>query len=247
MKERFKRYFAEFFGTMFLVLFGCGTAMAVGTNAKQGSGYILTALAFGLVLMVLSYSICKKSGCHVNPAVSLAMLMLGELKIGDFFGYVVAQIGGSFGACGLLTVIFFGHTSSYGANVYYDDEPWVSLLIEVILTVLFVSAVIIASQTKEHRNISGIISGTALILVHIMGIQLTGTSVNPARSLAPAVFAGGRALSESWVFIVAPLVGAVIAVFLCKWLVLEKDDDIKEDEEETAEENVTEDDVDGEQ
>ena len=117
MKNRFKNYFAEFLGTMCLVLFGCGTSMAVGINAKQGSGYILTAVAFGLVLAVMSYSICKKSGCHVNPAVSLAMLVLRKLRLVDFFGYIVAQFAGSFLACGLLFAIFYGHTGKYGANV----------------------------------------------------------------------------------------------------------------------------------
>ncbi len=220
MKERFNNYFAELLGTMFLVLFGCGTAMAVGTSAKQGSGYIITALSFGLVLVALAYSICKKSGCHINPAVSLAMLMLGKLKFGDFIGYVIAQFAGSFAACGLLTAIFYGHTGRYGANIYYDDNPWISLLIEVLLTFVFVCVVVVTSQSKENSHLSGLLSGIALTLVHLFGIHLTGTSVNPARSLAPAVFAGETALSECWVFIVSPLIGAALAVLVCKLLIL---------------------------
>lgn len=241
MKERFKNYFAELLGTMFLVLFGCGTAMAVGTSAKQGSGYIITALSFGLVLVALAYSICKKSGCHINPAVSLAMLMLGKLKFGDFIGYVIAQFAGSFAACGLLTAIFYGHTGRYGANIYYDDNPWISLLIEVLLTFVFVCVVVVTSQSKENSHLSGLLSGMALTLVHMLGIHLTGTSVNPARSLAPAVFAGETAISECWVFIVSPLLGAVLAVIVCNLLILPKKQLINEDEQKETEAEKKED------
>ena len=221
MKNRFKNYFAEFLGTAFLVLFGCGTALAVGINAKQGSGYILTAIAFGLILTVMSYSICKKSGCHVNPAVSLAMLIFKKIRLSDFFGYIIAQFSGSFFACGLLFAIFYGHTSNYGANVFYDDNPWISMLIEVILTVVFVVTVLSSSLDEKYSDKGGIISGLALTLVHVMGIQLTGTSVNPARSLAPAIFAGGQALDECWVFIVSPFIGALLAALIYKLIIAE--------------------------
>lgn len=243
MKERFKNYFAELLGTMFLVLFGCGTAMAVGTSAKQGSGYIITALSFGLVLVALAYSICKKSGCHINPSVSLAMLMIGKLRIGDFIGYAIAQFAGSFAACGLLTAIFYGHTGRYGANMFYDDNPWISLLIEVLLTFIFVCVVVVTSQSDAYSHLSGILSGIALTLVHLFGIHLTGTSVNPARSLAPAVFAGETALSECWVFIVSPLLGAALAAAACKLLILPKkkstaDEEVKKEETKIPEEYI---------
>lgn len=237
MKQRFKNYFAELLGTMFLVMFGCGTAMSVGISAKQSSGYILTAFAFGLTLMVLGYSICKKSGCHINPAVSFAMFLVGKLKFGDFFGYIIAQFAGAFAACGILAGLFYGHPGVYGANTYYDDNPWLSLLVEVLLTLVFVSVVIVSSFSKDYEYFAGVFSGLALTLVHIVGIQFTGTSVNPARSLAPAIFAGGEAISECWVFIAGPCIGAVLAVIVCKLLVLPP----KEKKMKQVEENLPED------
>lgn len=243
MKERFKNYFAEFLGTMLLVLFGCGTAMAVGTSAKQGSGYLITALAFGLCFIALAYSICKRSGCHVNPAVSLAMLVLGKIKVWDFIGYVIAQFAGSFAACGLLTAIFYGHTGRYFANTFYDANPWISLLIEIILTFVLVSVFISTSTQEQYSKLSGVLTGLCLTLVNLFGIQLTGASVNPARSLATAVFAGETALSECWVFIVAPLIGAVLAALVYKLLMLPSTSASKTEELPQNEEMHTENEV----
>ncbi len=212
MKLRFKKYFSEFLGTMMLVIFGCGASIAVGTDYKNGVGYLLTALAFGLALTALFYGLSKISGCHLNPAVSLSMLISKRIDIFDFLGYMIAQFAGAFAACGIMTYMFWGHTGNYGANVFYDNDPFNSILIEVLLTMVFVCVVL--STSKNEPKASGALQGLALTLVHVFGIQLTGTSVNPARSLAPAVFAGEEALSEVWVFILAPFIGAALAALL---------------------------------
>lgn len=208
--DKTKKYVAEFFGTGMLVLFGCGTAAAIGCDASAGSGYLITALAFGLVLLALVYVIGDISGCHVNPAVSLAMLMKNKISVSDFVGYVIAQCLGSLVGAAII-MILLGRNSGLGANALYDGSIVLSLLVEIILTCVFVLIVIQATSKASNGAVTGIIIGLGLTLVHILGIAFTGTSVNPARSLGPALLVGGSALTSVWVFIVGPLIGGALA------------------------------------
>ena len=212
-----KKYIAEFIGTFVLVLFACGTAVAVGCNAQAGSGYLLTALAFGLVIVAMAYSIGNISGCHINPAVSIAMLVSGKLSFKDFIGYIIAQVAGAIAGAALLLPIF-GADCGFGANALFEGNIGLSILIEVILTFVFVIAILGVTSKTENGAVAGLVIGLTLTLVHILGIALTGTSVNPARSIGSAVFAGGEALKNVWVFIVAPLAGGVLAAITYKFL-----------------------------
>lgn len=228
--ENIKKYIAEFIGTMVLVILGCGTAMLVGCDAENGGGYILTALAFGLVIVGMAYCIGNISGCHINPAVSLGVLISGGMKITDFIGYVVSQCLGAFAGSGILALIFaLGHiqdkTGGFGTNGLGNvaGSPVAGLVVEFILTFIFVLTIIgVTSKKAGHGSFGGIVIGLTLTLVHIFGIGLTGTSVNPARSLGPAIVAaleGNDApLSCVWVFIIAPLAGAALAALVYKFL-----------------------------
>lgn len=210
-----KKYVAEFIGTFVLVFFACGTACAVG--CEVAGGYLLTALAFGLVIVAMAYSIGNVSGCHINPAVSIAMLISGKMTAVDFVGYIVAQFAGAVaGAAGLLAL--FGKESNLGSNALYNNDIVASLIIEVVLTFVFVIAILGVTSKAENGSVAGIVIGLSLTLVHILGIHFTGTSVNPARSFGPALLAGGESLSCVWVFIVAPLAGGALAALVYKFL-----------------------------
>ena len=214
----FKKYLAEFIGTLVLVLFACGTATVVGcATDNPNAAYLLTALSFGLVIVAMAYSIGNISGCHINPAVSLAVLINGGMNVKDFIGYILAQFAGATAGAALIGYLA-GWNSSFGANGLFEGDIVKSLVIEVILTFVFVLAVLGATSKIENSKVSGIIIGLSLTLVHIFGIHFTGTSVNPARSFGPAIFAGGDALTSLWVFIAAPLVGGAIAALVWKGL-----------------------------
>ncbi len=214
--ESIKKYIAEFIGTFVLVLFACGTAAALGCSTTDpNTAYIMTALAFGLVIVGMAYSVGNVSGCHINPAVSIAMLVDGRLSVKDFFGYVVAQFAGAIAGAGLLGALL-GNDCGYGANGLYEGNIWLSLLVEIILTFVFVFVILGVTSKPEYSNVAGLVIGFTLTLVHIFGIHFTGTSVNPARSFGPALFAGGDALANVWVFIAAPLVGGILAALVFK-------------------------------
>ena len=215
-----RKSLAEFIGTFVLVFFACGTAAVVGCSASNGTGYLLTALAFGLVIVAMAYSIGNVSGCHINPAVSIAMLVSGKLSVKEFIYYVVAQFAGATaGAAALMA--FIGEDKGLGANGLFKGEIFSSILIEVILTFVFVIAILGVTSKIENSSVAGIVIGLTLTLVHILGISFTGTSVNPARSFGPALFVGGDALANVWVFIVAPLIGGVLAALVYKFLTKE--------------------------
>ncbi|MBQ3848789.1 MAG: aquaporin [Clostridia bacterium] len=227
--DSFKKYIAEAIGTCVLVVFGCGTACLVGCDAAAGGGYILTALAFGLVIVAMAYSIGNVSGCHINPAVSIAMLISGKLGVKDFFGYIISQfIGGIAGAAILKGVFALGgitdKTGGLGSNglAGVGNSIPAGLIVEVILTFVFVIAILGVTDKIENGSVAGLVIGLSLTLVHILGIGLTGTSVNPARSLGPAIFAGGDALANVWIFIVAPLCGGALAAVVYKLLAKKK-------------------------
>ncbi|MBQ5974051.1 MAG: aquaporin [Oscillospiraceae bacterium] len=215
--KAFKKYAAEFLGTFVLVLFACGTAVVAKCSTENLPGYLLTALAFGLVIVGMAYSIGNVSGCHINPAVSLAMLLVKKLSVKDFIGYVVAQFAGAIAGAAVLAA-FVGRDSGLGSNGLYNDNIWLSLLIEVILTCVFVLVILGVTSRPGFGSVAGVVIGLTLTLIHIFGIYFTGTSVNPARSFGPALLAGGDALKNVWVFLVAPLIGGALAACIHSFL-----------------------------
>ena len=222
--DSFKKCIAEFIGTFTLVLVGCGTAMLVGCDAVNGCGYILTAFAFGLVIVGMAYCVGNVSGCHINPAVSLACLISGRMGISDFIFYVISQVLGAISGAACLKIIFsLGNvtdkTGGLGSNglAGVGDSAVAGLIVECLLTFIFVLVILGVTDSKfNHGSFGGVVIGFSLVMVHILGIGLTGTSVNPARSIGPALFAGGAALSSLWVFIVGPFVGAALAALIYK-------------------------------
>lgn len=223
-----KKYLCEFIGTAVLVLFGCGSAVIAGGTL----GTLGIALAFGLSIVAMAYVIGSVSGCHINPAVSLAMLINQKMSTKDFLCYVVAQILGAILGSSILYLIIkwcgmdvsvvglgangFGDASSVGLNMVG------AIVVEIILTFVFIYTILGVTSSEKFSSVAGIVIGLTLAFVHIMGIPLTGTSVNPARSLAPALFLGGTALSQAWVFILSPLVGSALAAVTYKFLNEEK-------------------------
>lgn len=228
--DKMKKYLAEVIGTCVLVTCGCGTAMLVGCDAVNGGGYILTALAFGLVIVGMAYCVGNISGCHINPAVSLGVLIKGGMTAGEFVGYVISQCAGSLLGSAILMAIFTlggveDKTGGFGANGLggVNGSIAAGLVVEIVLTFIFVLTILGVTDSKAgHGSFGGLIIGLTLTLVHILGIGLTGTSVNPARSLFPAVFAAINGNSDPiaclWVFIVGPLVGSALAAFTYKFL-----------------------------
>ena len=219
----FKKYLAECLGTFVLVFVAFGTAIATGcvtgpANANP-AGYLATALAFGGVIVAMAYSIGNISGCHINPAVSIAMLVSKKLSLKDFIGYVAAQCVGAIIGSVLLGAVF-GFDCGFGANAVNESfSIGAGFLTEVVLTCIFVLVILGVTSREQFGRVAGLVIGGALALVHLFGIAVTGTSVNPARSLGPALFAGGTALQQVWIFLLAPLVGGVLAA--CIWMLLD--------------------------
>ncbi len=207
-----KKYFLECIGTAVLVLFGCGTAVITGE-------IVATSLAFGLAIVAMAYVIGPVTGCHVNPAVSLAMLITKKITPKEFCGYVIGQVIGGLIGAGILYAIL--NSSSIGAanlgtNGFASGLSWLdALLVETILTFVFIYTILGVTNDESKGNVAGLVIGLTLCFVHLIGIKLTGTSVNPARSLGPAIVDqianGGEALKQVWVFVVAPLLGSLIA------------------------------------
>ncbi len=215
-----RKYVCEAVGTMVLVLVACGVAAITGGNI------IATSLAFGLVIVAMAYSIGNVSGCHINPAVSLAMLITGKMNLKDFIGYVVSQVIGAIAGAALLGVLLDGFdalgANGFGGYGQLATTAWIAILVEVILTFIFVVTILGVTSKKENNQVSGIVIGLTLILVHLLGIAFTGTSVNPARSFGPALLQGGEALSQVWVFILSPLVGAILAGLFHRYILEKK-------------------------
>lgn len=211
-----KKYISEFVGTFVLVLVGCGVAVVTNANV------VATSLAFGLTIVAMAYSIGNVSGCHINPAVSLSMLMTKQMKVKEFAFYVISQILGAIAGAAILGFIL-GSFDKLGTNGFADGKLVAAFITEVILTFIFITAILGVTSKKENERVVGIVIGLALVLVHLLGIAITGTSVNPARSIGPALFVGGEALKQLWVFIVAPLVGSAIASIFYS-LVLKKNE-----------------------
>ena len=223
-----KKCIAECIGTFVLVVFGCGVAVATGCTGNDG--IVATALAFGLVIVAMAYSIGNISGCHINPAVSTAMLVSGKMTVKEYVGYVLSQILGALAGAAVVG-LFFGSFENLGGNAVqetlinaYGSTPslFVGLVVEIVLTFAFVLAILGVTSKTENKAVTGVVIGLALTLVHLLGIRLTGTSVNPARSIGPAILQmiGGNftAISQIWIFIVGPILGAVLAAVLYKFL-----------------------------
>lgn len=216
-----RKYLAELIGTFVLVFMGCGSAIVLG--ASSPGGHLAVAMTFGLSIVAMAYVIGNISGCHINPAVSLAVLLNGKMNKKDFIGYVIAQILGAIVAAALLkTLVGTGLndlTGGLGTNgIASSIGVTGSLLIEVVLTFIFIFTILGVTSDEKKGSVAGIVIGLTLVFVHIVGIPLTGTSVNPARSIGPALFNGGASLSSLWIFIVGPLAGSVLATVAYKAL-----------------------------
>lgn len=219
--ESLKKYVTEFVGTYLLVIFGCGTVCLLGRGI---GGTILSALAFGLTYMASYYCFGGISGCHLNPAISIAQLLMRRMTIVDCIGYVAAQIvGGIAGSAVLYGIIsnssLNDETGTLAANSATGlGGVWVALIIESILSFAFALTFIRVTEKSEFKPVTGGVIGLALTLCVILGSGITGASVNPARSLGPALFARGNALTDLWVFIAAPIVGALVAALFSLFL-----------------------------
>jgi aquaporin Z len=222
--EDIKKYLAELIGTFALVLIGCGSAVIAGKYI----GPLGISFAFGLTFLAMVYAIGKISGCHINPAISIAMLVAGKMKWQDTIFYIIAQCIGAIIAAGILLAIATGNadytvaTVGLGQNGYGEQSPagyslLACLIAEIVLTALFLFVIFGSTSKKAPEGFAGISIGMSLVFIHLVGIPITGTSVNPARSLGPTVFVGSEAISQLWLFWVAPIIGAIIAAVIWKY------------------------------
>ena len=215
-----QKFVAEFIGTLTLVLFGCGAAVLGGENVGQ----LGIALAFGFAIVAMAYGIGSISGCHVNPAVSLAAFVAGRMNARDLVLYWIAQFLGALVGAGILAAIA-GTAGGLGQNGWgpgYNGEfsMQAALIFEVVMTALFVIVILGSTSSAAPAGFAGLAIGITLAVIHIVGIQVTGVSVNPARSFGPAVLVGGQALAQLWLFFVAPAIGAIIGGALYRLNVL---------------------------
>ena len=231
-----KKYLAEMIGTMVLVLIGCGSAVISGGQV----GFLGISFAFGFAVLAMVYAIGGISGCHINPAITIGALIIGKISAKDAGMYIVFQIIGAIIGAGILYYIASGlagyniDTNGLGQNGFGEHSPMkyslaAGFTAEVILTFIFILVIAGSTSSKAPAGFAGIPIGIALVIIHIIGIPITGTSVNPARSIGPALFVGGAALSQLWVFIVAPIIGAVIAGLVWKYVFGEKVIGLKKD------------------
>ena len=220
-----KKYCAEFIGTAVLVFMGCGAAVFLGADAA--GGHLAVALAFGLSIVAMAYVIGNVSGCHINPAVSLGALLDKRIGGRDFVCYVIAQVIGAIAGAALLcavsTLSGVDNTGNLGSNLVANAGGiGGGLIVEVVLTFIFVLTILGVTADSSKGNVAGIVIGLTLTFVHIVGIPLTGTSVNPARSIGPALISGGQPLTDLWVFIIGPLLGAALAACAYKLIIAPK-------------------------
>lgn len=219
-----KKMMAEFIGTFWLVLGGCGSAVLAAAFPDVGIGLLGVSLAFGLTVLTIAYSLGHISGAHLNPAVSVGLWMAGRFDSKELLPYIGAQILGGLAAAAVLYVIATGNGSDIGgfaANGYGEHSPGgynmnAALVTEVVMTFMFLIIILGATSEGAPKGFAGLTIGLALTLIHLISIPVTNTSVNPARSISQAVFAGGWALNQLWLFIVAPIAGAALAGFVYK-------------------------------
>jgi aquaporin Z len=215
-----KRLAAEFIGTGWLVLGGCGSAVLAASYPALGIGFVGVALAFGLTVLTMAYAIGHVSGCHLNPAVSVGLWAGGRFPAADLIPYILAQVLGAVAGAGVLYVIASGH-AGFDASAEHSPGGYslpACLVTEVVLTFGFLFVILGSTHGSAPKGFAPIAIGLCLTLIHLISIPVTNTSVNPARSLGPALFAGGWALKQLWLFWVAPLAGALIAGFVYRWV-----------------------------
>lgn len=221
-----KKYLAEFIGTFWLVLGGCGSAALAAAFPNVGIGFLGVSLAFGLTVVTMAYSIGHISGAHLNPAVSVGLWLGGRFSVKDLLPYIIAQILGGIAAAGVLQMIITGNGSLIGdfaANGFGDHSPGkysmgAALVTEFVMTFMFLIVILGSTDRKSSPGFAGLAIGLALTLIHLISIPVTNTSVNPARSISQAVFVGGWAVEQVWLFIVAPIAGAAVAAFVYKFI-----------------------------
>lgn len=221
-----KKYVAEMIGTMVLVLMGCGAAVFAGAGQPFISvGTLGVAFAFGLAVLTMVYTIGKVSGCHINPAITLGLLLSKKISGKDAGLYMIFQVIGAILGSAILYVLAkdSGSTTTLtGANGFAEGSLLTAFVAETVFTFIFVLVVLGVTSKGANNQFAGVAIGLALVLIHIVCIPITGTSVNPARSIGPAIFQGGEALSQLWLFIVAPFLGAAISAFVWKAIDIEE-------------------------
>ncbi len=231
-----KKSLAEFIGTFALVFFGCGAAVISGKISDAlpaGIGVLGIAFAFGLSVFVMAYAIGGISGCHINPAITISMLVAGKINVADAVGYIIAQFLGATVASGVLYAILQGHlgfelkewglgANGWGPGYMGEYSVTAAFIAEAVLTFLFLFVIFGTTSKFGNSTMAGAAIGFTLVLIHLFAIPITGTSVNPARSFGPAIIAGGMALKQLWLFIVAPIVGGVVAAIVWRGLFEEK-------------------------
>ncbi len=227
-----KKLVAEFIGTLWLVLGGCGSAVLAAAYPQLGIGFAGVAIAFGLTVVTMAYAIGHISGCHLNPAVSIGLWAGGRFDKKELLPYIVAQILGAISGAGILYVIATGKAGfeigGFASNGYGEHSPGgysmlAALVTEVVMTFMFLIVILGATHSKAPKGFAGLAIGLSLTLIHLISIPVTNTSVNPARSISQALFAGGWAIEQLWLFIVAPIVGAILAGLVYKLISPEKE------------------------
>ncbi len=225
-----KKFLAEFIGTFSLVLFGCGSAVIAGNAAvgPAGIGLLGISIAFGFAVVAMAYAIGGISGCHINPAVTIGVLTAGKMEAKEAISYIIAQILGAITGAGVLYLIASGKPGfvmpewGLGANGWGEGylgqyNTASAFLIEAVMTFLFIFVILGTTSKFGNGAMAGLAIGVTLMLIHLVAIPVTGTSVNPARSIGPALFSGGKAIAQLWLFIVAPVVGAVLGAIVWKF------------------------------
>ncbi|SDL80155.1 aquaporin Z [Chryseobacterium taihuense] len=231
MISKTSKFVAEMIGTMVLVLMGCGSAVIAGADGTTGVGLLGISFAFGLSVIAMAYAIGHISGCHINPAISIAMVAAGRMKLDEAILYIIAQIIGAIIGAGILYIIFTNHPGAVIGEWALGSNGWgtgyldaynmtAAFVAEFVFTFIFLMVILGSTSTKNiNGGFAGLAIGFSLVLIHIVGIKITGVSVNPARSIGPAIFAGGEALSQLWLFIVAPVLGGIVAAFTYNLLI----------------------------
>ena len=232
--SKFSKFSAEFLGTLVLVLMGCGSAVIAGADGTTGVGLLGISFAFGLSVVAMAYAIGHISGCHINPAISIGMVVAGRMKASEAAYYILAQILGAIAGASMLYLIVSNQEATFemkewalgsngwGKGYLGEYNSTAAFIAEAAFTFIFLLVIFGSTSTKNiNGGFAGLAIGLSLVLIHIVGIKVTGVSVNPARSIGPAVLAGGEALKQVWMFVAAPLVGAVLSALVWKNL-LEK-------------------------
>ena len=225
-----KKYLAECIGTFSLVLFGCGAAVIAGTSVAgpSGIGLLGISIAFGFAVVAMAYAIGGISGCHINPAVTIGVLVAGKIDFKDAIGYIIAQCIGAVLGAGVLYLLQTGKSgftmgewalgsNGWGEGYLGNYSTLSAFVVEMVMTFLFIFVILATTSKFGNSAMAGLAIGVTLMLIHLVAIPVTGTSVNPARSLGPAIFAGGKAISQLWLFFVAPIAGAVFAALVWKF------------------------------